>query len=100
MITALLQSYAPSNMPGLQYLLGFNLAGILGPDTTIIGVFGLLCFIILWAYVGAGFEAGAVIFAGLIAILSVTGYLPIWVGYIEALALGLLVVKIFASTKW
>lgn len=99
MIEAVFQ-VASSNIPGLENYIGSNLFNIIGPDTTIIGLFGLLVFLIFWAYMGAGFEAGIIIFAGLIGILSQTGYLPAWTGYIMAIALGFLAMKILSSTKW
>ena len=90
----------PSNIPGLEYIIGHGFANVLGPDTTLIGLFAMFVFLIFWAYSGAGFEAGVIIFGGLAAFLVMTGFLPSWVGFILALALGLLALKLFAAPKW
>jgi uncharacterized membrane protein len=86
-----------SYLAGIETIVGGNLGNALGdPTGTLAGILGLLFFIALWAYAGAGFEVGAILFSILVALFANFGFLPIWVLYIEGVILAIAIVMLFA----
>lgn len=78
-------------VPQMEYIFGNTFVQIVG-DPIIVGLILLLVFFVLWAMVGAGIEAGIVIFIPLMLIFAnyQPQLLPMWLAFLISFALALM----------